>query len=93
MTTLAWNSGGKLLCLPSDINNPFHSIVHPQLHFISHLPRTVLGEQLIAQLFRGIPEKSWLFKYGRVPMTFIMSDWVWQVSPTSTGLVGDLLLL
>jgi transcription factor 1 len=39
-----------------------------------------MGEQLIAQLFRGIPEKSWLFKYGRVPMSFLLNKWVLDVS-------------
>jgi hypothetical protein len=53
--------------------------VHPELHFVTHIPQTVHGEQLVAQLFRCIPEKSWLFKYGRIPMSFILADWVWQV--------------
>lgn len=53
--------------------------VHPELHFVTHIPQTVAGEQLVAQLFRCIPEKSWLFKYGRVPMSFILADWVWRV--------------
>ncbi|KAF8271235.1 S-adenosyl-L-methionine-dependent methyltransferase [Lactarius quietus] len=52
--------------------------VHPELHFVTHIPQTIPGEQLIAQLFRCIPEKSWLFKYGRVPMSFILADWVWR---------------
>ena len=51
----------------------------PNLHFVSHLPQTIHGEQLIAQLFRSIPERSWLFKYGRVPMSILMSDLVWSV--------------
>jgi hypothetical protein len=54
-------------------------LVHPELHFVTHIPQTIHGEQLVAQLFRCIPEKSWLFKYGRVPMSFILADWVWQV--------------
>ena len=54
--------------------------VHPELHFVTHIPQTILGEQLVAQLFRCIPEKSWMFKYGRVPMSFILADWVWRVS-------------
>ena len=53
--------------------------VHPQLQFISHFPSTVLGEQLVAQLFRAIPERQWLFRYGRVPLSFILSDYVYQV--------------
>ena len=53
--------------------------VHPQLHFISHIPHTILGEQLVAQLFRNIPDRSWLFKYGRVPLSFVMGQWLWDV--------------
>ncbi|TFY81852.1 hypothetical protein EWM64_g2160 [Hericium alpestre] len=58
--------------------SPWEDQAHPQLHFISHIPQNIPGEQLVAQLFRNIPEKTWLFKYGRVPMSFIMSDWVWR---------------
>jgi mitochondrial transcription factor 1 len=54
-------------------------LVHPELHFVTHIPHTIHGEQLVAQLFRCIPEKSWLFKYGRIPMSFILADWVWRV--------------
>jgi hypothetical protein len=54
-------------------------LVHPEMHFVTHIPQTVHGEQLVAQLFRCIPERSWLFKYGRIPMSFILSDWVWRV--------------
>jgi len=52
--------------------------LHPELHFVTHIPQTIHGEQLVAQLFRCIPEKSWLFKYGRIPMSFILADWVWR---------------
>ncbi|KAI9509165.1 S-adenosyl-L-methionine-dependent methyltransferase [Russula earlei] len=52
--------------------------LHPELHFVTHIPQTILGEQLVAQLFRCIPEQSWLFKYGRIPMSFILADWVWR---------------
>ncbi|KAI0305536.1 S-adenosyl-L-methionine-dependent methyltransferase [Multifurca ochricompacta] len=52
--------------------------LHPELHFVTHIPQTIPGEQLVAQLFRCIPEKSWLFKYGRIPMSFILADWVWR---------------
>jgi transcription factor 1 len=55
-------------------------IVHPELHFVTHIPQTILGEQLVAQLFRCIPDQSWLFKYGRIPMSFVLADWVWRVS-------------
>ncbi|OJT12292.1 Mitochondrial transcription factor 1 [Trametes pubescens] len=50
----------------------------PNLHFVSHLPVSVKGEQLVAQLFRCIPERSWLFQYGRVPMSIILTDYVWS---------------
>ena len=56
-------------------------IVHPHLHFVSHFPMTILGEQLMAQFFRAIPEKQWLFKWGRVPMSTAMHEWAWQVRP------------
>jgi transcription factor 1 len=59
------------------LDAPFH-LVHPQLSFITHIPTTVLGEQLISQLFRGIPDKQWLFQYGRVPLCFIMSSRMWK---------------
>ncbi|TFY70882.1 hypothetical protein EVG20_g2110 [Dentipellis fragilis] len=57
---------------------PWDENIHPRLHFITHIPQTIAGEQLVAQLFRNIPERSWLFKYGRIPMSFLMSDWVWR---------------
>ncbi|KAJ3989140.1 S-adenosyl-L-methionine-dependent methyltransferase [Lentinula detonsa] len=52
--------------------------VHPNLQFISHLPITVYGEQLIAQILRLIPNRNWLFKFGRVKMNFLLSDYIWQ---------------
>ncbi|KAI0655989.1 S-adenosyl-L-methionine-dependent methyltransferase [Cubamyces menziesii] len=48
----------------------------PNLHFVAHLPHTVKGEQLIAQLYRCIPEHSWLFQYGRTPMSILLSEFV-----------------
>ncbi|KAF8069972.1 hypothetical protein FPV67DRAFT_1753867 [Lyophyllum atratum] len=52
--------------------------VHPHLQFISHLPSTVTGEQLISQLLRTMPEHEWLFQYGRVPLSFILSEHVYK---------------
>ncbi|KAF8706875.1 S-adenosyl-L-methionine-dependent methyltransferase, partial [Rhizoctonia solani] len=46
---------------------------HSSLSFIGHLPLGPVGEQLIAQLFRAIPERSWLFKYGRMRMSWILA--------------------
>ncbi|KAI0695531.1 S-adenosyl-L-methionine-dependent methyltransferase [Cytidiella melzeri] len=57
---------------------PWENGVHPQLHFISHIPHTIIGEQLVAQFFRNIPNRSWLFKYGRVPMSFVLGEWIWE---------------
>jgi mitochondrial transcription factor 1 len=59
--------------------HPHTLAVHPELHFVTHIPQTIPGEQLVSQLLRCIPEKSWLFKYGRIPMSFILADWVWRV--------------
>lgn len=58
-------------------------LVHPSLQFISHFPSTVMGEQLVAQLFRAIPEKHWLFQYGRVPLSFILSENIYNVRNSS----------
>ncbi|KAG2132443.1 S-adenosyl-L-methionine-dependent methyltransferase [Suillus bovinus] len=57
---------------------------NPYLHFISHLPMDVLGEQLLAQLLRCAPEQSWLFKHGRISMSYLMHDWVWDRISAST---------
>jgi hypothetical protein len=70
----------RLTCEPKICFSPPRNVVHPELHFVTHIPQTIPGEQLIAQLFRCVPEKSWLFKYGCVPMSFILPDWVWRVS-------------
>lgn len=67
-----------------------HGPVHPQLHFISHLQHTVKGEQLVAQLYRCIPDRSWLYKYGRVPMSFVLSEWVWDVCSLITRVVSGI---
>ncbi|KAI6046169.1 ribosomal RNA adenine dimethylase-domain-containing protein [Pisolithus marmoratus] len=57
---------------------------HPHLHFIAHLPTSVYGEQLIAQFLRLIPDGGWLFQYGRVPMSYVMHDWLWERVSAST---------
>lgn len=46
---------------------------HSTLSFIGHLPLGPVGEQLIAQLFRAIPERSWLYKYGRMRMSWLLA--------------------
>ncbi|KAI0046065.1 S-adenosyl-L-methionine-dependent methyltransferase [Auriscalpium vulgare] len=57
---------------------PWGNELHPNLHFITHIPQNIPGEQLVAQLLRCVPEKSWLFKHGRVPMSFILPEWLWR---------------
>ncbi|TFK20919.1 S-adenosyl-L-methionine-dependent methyltransferase [Coprinopsis marcescibilis] len=47
--------------------------VHPQLHFIQHLPSIVMGEQLLNQYVRTMPDRHWFFKYGRVTLDLICS--------------------
>lgn len=77
----AWDSYKNLeeLDILSDVRTvPWQDGVHPKLHFISHLPSSVHGEQLIAQLFRSVPDQQWLFQYGRVPLSFILSTYVWK---------------
>ncbi|KAG6885163.1 hypothetical protein C0993_005403 [Termitomyces sp. T159_Od127] len=52
--------------------------VHPQLQFISHLPSTVYSEQLLSQFLRSMPEGHWLFSYGRIPLSFILSEHLYR---------------
>ncbi|PPQ90561.1 hypothetical protein CVT25_015875 [Psilocybe cyanescens] len=53
-------------------------LVHPHLHFIMQLGGGVDGELVGAQLLRTIPDRQWLFKFGRVPMNFVLSDRMWE---------------
>ena len=79
---VSWDSGRtscRLVTSGSLTRSDAYFTVHPQLQFISHIPQTIKGEQLVAQLFRTIPEGSWLFKYGRVPMSLILGEWLWKV--------------
>lgn len=39
-----------------------------------------MGEQFLSQLLRCIPESDWLFKFGRVPMNLVLSEYAWNVS-------------
>ncbi|KAI0793202.1 S-adenosyl-L-methionine-dependent methyltransferase [Abortiporus biennis] len=67
--------------------HPWEGGVHPNLHFVSHLPHNIKGEQLIAQFFRMIPERLWLFKYGRVPMSLVLGEWIWDRTVATHGSV------
>ena len=91
IATLAWEDGGSCQCLePTSLPVNCELAVHPSLHFISHLPSSIEGEQLIAQFFRSIPDQQWLFKYGRVPMSFILSDHLWKVQYCLLSSIDDL---
>ncbi|KAJ7096344.1 S-adenosyl-L-methionine-dependent methyltransferase [Mycena epipterygia] len=77
----AWGSYQTLadMKLLDDVRTiPWDQGVHPQLHFISHLASSISGEQFISQLFRGMPDQQWLFKYGRVPMSLVLSEYIWK---------------
>lgn len=39
----------------------------------------VHGEQLVSQLMRAVPDRQWLFKYGRMPMNLLMTTRMWEV--------------
>jgi len=71
-----WNSYTKLFStgLLDEVQIVDWNEVHPQLRCILHINSTVEGEQLLAQLMRTIPDKQWLFKYGRIPLTFNLSS-------------------
>ncbi|KIJ18865.1 hypothetical protein PAXINDRAFT_109253 [Paxillus involutus ATCC 200175] len=58
---------------------------NPQLQFVAHLPTSIYGEQLIAQLLRLVPDRGWLFRYGRVPLNLVMHDWVWERISANTN--------
>jgi len=81
---VSWDDGGATLTLRfityelTATLRPYK--VHPSLQFISHIPHSITGEQLVNQFLRCIPDKTWLFKYGRVPLNLIMGEWLWQVS-------------
>ena len=82
--TVPWEDGGAILTprftiYELDIIHHLYA-VHPSLQFISHIPHSITGEQLVNQFLRCIPDKTWLFRYGRVPLNLIMGEWVWQVS-------------
>jgi len=43
-----------------------------------HLSGDVFGEQLMAQLLRSIPDRQWLFKFGRVPLHVVAPIRMWE---------------
>lgn len=66
-------------CSLKHVNSNDIYTADPPLHFIAQLPTSIYGEQLIAQLLRLVPDRGWLFRYGRVPMSYVMHDFVWEV--------------
>ncbi|KAF8902639.1 ribosomal RNA adenine dimethylase-domain-containing protein [Mucidula mucida] len=57
------------------LEHPWDSL-HPQLQWISHIPSTSHGEQLVSQLLRFIPGRQWLFKFGRVSLNMVLGSFV-----------------
>lgn len=47
-----------------------------------HLSGDVYGEQLMAQLLRSIPDRQWLFRFGRVPLHVVAPIRMWEVRTT-----------
>ncbi|KAK7692605.1 hypothetical protein QCA50_004237 [Cerrena zonata] len=77
------------------VKQDWNAGVHPQLHFICQMPNTVHGEQFLSQIFRCIPTRSWLFQYGRVPMSLILNQAVADrlVAPHSSKFRGKVAVL
>ncbi|KAL4078519.1 S-adenosyl-L-methionine-dependent methyltransferase [Scleroderma yunnanense] len=82
----SWNSYQELESRGSlnDVETVPWDKTHPHMHFIAHLPTSVYGEQLLAQFLRLIPDGGWLFQYGRVPMSYVMHDWLWERASATT---------
>ncbi|KAK7472512.1 hypothetical protein VKT23_000627 [Stygiomarasmius scandens] len=81
LSGLEWSTYDSVqeLGLLSDIETvAWGAGVHPKLQFVSHLPINVYGEQLMSQFLRLVPDRQWLFKFGRVKMNFLLTDYVWQ---------------
>lgn len=56
-------------------------LAHPNLRFLaSALPFDVQGESLFNQSLRAMADKGWIFKYGRVPITFVCQDYLADVT-------------
>lgn len=60
----------------------------PNLHLIAQIPDSDMGEQLVSQWIGCIASQSWLFRWGRVKMSFIVRPTLYDVSrimQTSAG--------
>lgn len=52
----------------------------PNLHLISQIPDSDMGEQLVNQWISCVAGQSWLFRWGRVKMSFIVKPTLFDVS-------------
>ncbi|EPQ57060.1 S-adenosyl-L-methionine-dependent methyltransferase [Gloeophyllum trabeum ATCC 11539] len=68
-----------------DVKKAPWDVVQTDLQFISHVPTNIMGEQLVAQFFRCIPDRQWLFKYGRMPMSIVLGAWMWKRLSAAPG--------
>ncbi|EJT97360.1 S-adenosyl-L-methionine-dependent methyltransferase, partial [Dacryopinax primogenitus] len=75
-----WETYDELMSssLLSDITPVPWEEEQTQLQFICRLPLTLISEQLMSQFLRFVPLKAWLFKYGRVPMGFLLPLGLWE---------------
>lgn len=53
--------------------------VHPELRIVGQMPMSVGAEQLLSQIVRHIPTRTWLWQYGRVPFHVLLAQWVHEV--------------
>ncbi|KAF8332103.1 S-adenosyl-L-methionine-dependent methyltransferase [Cantharellus anzutake] len=69
--------------------------VHPQLRIVGQLPMSVGAEQLLSQIIRHVPTRTWLWQYGRVPFHLLIAQWVHErlSSPLSSTTRGKLTVL
>ncbi|KAF9515522.1 hypothetical protein BS47DRAFT_1391549 [Hydnum rufescens UP504] len=58
----------------SDIEPVLDGSAHPNLHFVGQMPPSIHSEQLLSQFIRSIPAKSWLWRFGRVPLHLIVTE-------------------
>ncbi|KAL1748705.1 S-adenosyl-L-methionine-dependent methyltransferase [Schizophyllum fasciatum] len=63
--------------LPDDLKVDWDAGVNDRLSFICHLPMGTTGEMFFQQWVRCIPDKQWLFAFGRVPLNIVMTEELW----------------
>ncbi|SPO40620.1 related to MTF1 - mitochondrial RNA polymerase specificity factor [Pseudozyma flocculosa] len=56
------------------------------LYFFAHLPNTVHGEQLFAQIIHAIASRLWLFRFGRLRLGFVCGE---PLVKRCMGMAGD----